>query len=286
MEPSIKVASYLQEQLHYFRTTHTHQYHTIAGIEWKYLIGGQNNEEALLLLPGAPGLGEIAFQHILRFERIYCVISPSYPSGITTVASLVDGIATILEHEHIDVVSVLGGSYSGMIAQCLVRRHPHKVRKLILDHTSPPSRQRVRIHKVYHRIFALLPLAGIQALFRCGNHFFASSQDAQQRFWSQYFDECVIATLTKEDYLSRIRVCIDFYQNYTFKPNDLYSWPGDLLIIEADNDPYVPPKERLLLKLLYPSAQVHTFAKTGHSAWATEFETFFCVIADFLEGKG
>jgi hypothetical protein len=66
-------------------------------------------------------------------------------------------------------------------------------------------------------------------------------------FWNAYFDE-MIDTLEKEDFLSRIQVCIDFDQNYSFARDDLLHWPGRMLIIEADNDSYVPLEEREALR--------------------------------------
>jgi pimeloyl-ACP methyl ester carboxylesterase len=278
---SIK-ANDLDKQLKYFRSMHTYHYHSIAGIAWTYLVGGQHNKDTLLLLPGAPGLGELAFEHILRFENAYHVISLNYPAGVTSMASLVNGIAAILEHEQVDIAFVLGGSYSGLVAQCLVRRYPYKVSKLILDHTSPPSKEILRIHTMYHLLLTWLPLACIRFLLKCGNHLSTSNKGPELRFWGRYFDESVIAILTKEDYLSRIQASLDYHQNYTFEREDLSAWPGDILIIEADNDNYVPPKARAALKNLYPTAQIYTFQHTGHAAWATDTDTFSFVIAHFL----
>lgn len=271
----------LQEQLQAFRRTHTYHHHTIANVAWSYLVSGQRDTETLLLLPGVHGLGEMAFQHITRFEQHYRVISVSYPAAATTVAALVDGIVALLAHEQVEHALVVGGSYSGMIAQSLLRRYPHKVEKLVLDHTSPPNRRRTGVYKRYRALIKLLPLACIRAIFRAGNHLQVGNKP-HQLFWRQYFDHTVLATLTKEDYLNRALVCIDYHQNYSFTRDDIYAWYGDLLIVEADDDVYVPASERETLKALYPLAQVYTFHKTGHAAWASEFETFFSVIADFL----
>lgn len=46
----------------------------------------------------------------------------------------------------------------------LVRRYPHKLSKLILDHTSPPSKERIRIHTIYRLLLVWLPLACIRFL--------------------------------------------------------------------------------------------------------------------------
>jgi len=220
----------------------------------------------------------------MRFEQAYRVLSPSYPSSITTVAGLVDGLADILAAEHIVQVSVVGGSYSGIIAQQFVRRYPGSVKKLILDHAGMPRLDRVRTYEIYSAMLSFLPLAWLRATLKLGKSLSLRSMPTHRVFWSEYFDE-MIATLRKEDYLSRIQACIDFDRNYRFACDDLLHWPGSMLIIEADNDSYVPPEEREALKALYPRAQVHTFHGTSHFAWATESEAFLQAIERFLEER-
>jgi pimeloyl-ACP methyl ester carboxylesterase len=276
-----KEANNLYTELSQFRATHTYRRHNVTGIDWEYLVGGQDTE-TLLLLPGVPGLGELAFQHISRFEQTYRVIAPNYPAGATTVTQMIDGLLELLKAENIDAVHVVGGSYSGMIAQCLVRRHPDKINKLILDHTGPPSRKRIIPYKLSYKLLALLPIAWIRMLLKLINRLFPMEPVTQKTFWRPYFDK-VIATLTKKDYLNRIQVCLDFDQNYSFTRDDLCCWPGAMLIIESDNDTFVSLQEREALKALYPQAQIYTFHSTGHSAWATQFETFFSVMAQFLQ---
>jgi pimeloyl-ACP methyl ester carboxylesterase len=284
----------LSAQLHAFRATHIPKQQYVRdgcdvngedsedGVNWEYFCGG-DAKETLLLLPGVHGRGELAFQHILQFERTYRVISPNYPGCLMTVAQLVSGLVSLLQAEHVDTVYVLGGSYSGMVAQSLVRRYPELVKAVVLDHTSPPGLKQARRHTWYYLLLKLLPLSWLRALLKCGNKYMAPGVDAAGRaFWYAYFDD-LITSLTKADYLSRIQVCIDFYRNYTFSRDDLRSWPGRILIIESDNDSYVPARGRAALKALYPQAQVYTFHETGHAAWANQFATFFSVIAQFLQ---
>ncbi len=275
----------LAAQLQQFRATHV-PHHIRAkdcahGVDWEYFCGG-SAEKTLLLLPGVHGHGELAFQHILQFEQTYRVISPSYPASLTTVAQLVSGLLAILKAENVDIVYVIGGSYSGMVAQCLVRAYPELVKAVVLDHTSPPSLEQARLHKLYFVLLKVLPLTWLRALLKFANQRMAPGVAAQRTFWHAYFD-AIITSLTKADYLSRIQVCINFYQHYTFSREDLRSWPGKILIVESDNDSYVSERERAALKALYPQAQVYTFHATGHTAWASQFAIFFSVMARFLQ---
>ncbi len=273
-------------QLRKFRATHAYKQRDVAGVPWEYILCGQG-KDTLLLLPGAHGLGEVAFQVIMKFEHTYRVISPSYPSNITTLAGLVDGLADILTAEDIHRVFVVGGSFSGMVAQHLVRRYPERVSKLILDHAGIPKPERAKTYAMYHTIFSALPLTLIRTMLNLGKYFYlrhmyARDSSGPWAFWNTYFGE-IIATLTKEDYLNRIHVCIDFDRHSILTSQDLQHWPGSMLIIEADDDAYVPLQEREALKSLYPQARVYTFHGTSHFAWASELEAFLDVIEHFLQ---
>ena len=89
------------DELVRFRATHPLKHTGLQGVEWEYIAAGRGSE-ALLILPGLLGIGEMSFQHIRAFEDDYRVIAPSYPFEITTMEQMTDGIvATILEAEGI-----------------------------------------------------------------------------------------------------------------------------------------------------------------------------------------
>jgi pimeloyl-ACP methyl ester carboxylesterase len=122
------------DELVRFRGAHPLKRAGRQGVEWEYIISGRGSE-ALLILPGLLGFGEMSFQHIQAFEDDYRVIAPSYPFELTTVKQLVAGIVALLDVEGVQRAYVLGGSYGGMVAQCLVRRYPQRVLSLVLSHT-------------------------------------------------------------------------------------------------------------------------------------------------------
>jgi hypothetical protein len=80
----------------------------------------------------------------------------------------------------------------------------------------------------------------------------------EKEFWGAYFHE-MLSNIKKDVLASLNRCMIDFAQNYTFSRDDLANWPGKILILESDNDPFFHPSEKKALKELYPQAQVHTF---------------------------
>src|SRR5215216_7738242 len=130
------IAAERWEELETFRATHALKRVIVAGVSWDYIASGEG-DEALLLLPGGAMVGEAGFTRIPAFEDRYRVIAPDYPY-VSTAALLLDGLAGVLDAEGVRVAHVLGPSYGGLVAQCFVRRHPERVRSLILTNTAVP----------------------------------------------------------------------------------------------------------------------------------------------------
>jgi len=261
-----------KEQLIRFRATHPAKNLTAAGTNWEYLIGGQG-EESLLFLTGFLGQGENGFRLILALEPDYRVVAPSYPS-VTTIVQLVDGIVSILDSENIRQAHVFGGSYGGMVAQCLVRRYPDRVDKLIISFTGAPKPDLGNRIKKVLKVLSFLPTGLIRTLVKLKFRKLLAGQE----FRLAYFNE-MLAAITKEDLVARYKVGADFTLNYAFTPADMKDWPGSILIMQGEDDPLVKAPEQEALKVLYPHAQVHMFHGTGHVA---EPEEQALVVKDFL----
>jgi len=266
-----------KEQLIRFRATHPIKKVTVAGASWEYIASG-HGERTLLILPGLLGFGEMSFQLITAFEDEYQVISPTYPSTVTTMAQLIEGVVGILASENIQQAHALGSSAGGAVAQCLVRQYPNRVGKLILSHTGGPKAERARKNKRFLQVLPWLPMGLLRALLRLVTGKVLSDAPAQRAFWQAYSDE-MIATLTKADLRSRYQVASDFDEHYAFASNDLVGWPGSILILAGDNDPLSTAEE---LIALYAQAEVHTFHGTGHVASIAKPEEYVSVIKDFL----
>jgi len=266
-----------------FRATHPATSTTVEEIEWTYIACG-HGDRVLLILPGLLGIGEMLFEHILAFENAYRVVVPSYPSTVTNVQQLTRGIAGVLNAEHIDRVQVLGGSYGGMMAQCLVRQYPNQVDRLVLSHTGVPRPDRVAKTRSLLAILRLLPMGLLRAMLRLSTRRSLEDAPKQRAFWEAYSNE-MIAQITKADLLSRYRVVIDFDLSCAFAPEDLEGWPGRILILEGDNDPVAEAPAREALRALYPQANVHTFRGSGHVASVAKLEEYDAVIGDFLGSK-
>jgi pimeloyl-ACP methyl ester carboxylesterase len=271
------------EDLREFRASHPPKRTTVSEVVWDYIASG-DGEEAILILPGGAMVGEAGFTRIPAFEDRYRVVAPDY-AQVSDAARLLDGLTGVLDAEGVRAAHVLGPSYGGLVAQCFVRRHPGRVRTLIMANTALPPRRLLWLAKVF---LALLPLAPLGWQRRLRERTLAqafsgvsSVPPEDQAFWRDY-QHRLISRLTKEDLRSMYRLQIDLLESFRFEPGDLAYWPGRVLILESDQD-IVTPEQRAALRRTYPQAQVHTFHGAGHAPWMSHREEYLSVIQQFLD---
>jgi pimeloyl-ACP methyl ester carboxylesterase len=264
----------LQDLLSEFRATWPIRQFTHRGTTWRYRAGGAGTQP-LLWLTGALGVGEFAFAYAHALAPTFRIYMPDYPP-LRTLDAAVDGLTALLDAEQVSAADVVGGSFGGMLAQQLVRRHPERVRALVLSHTSPPqpSWGRAALIRIVTR---LLPERQYRALFRRRLRVAFVEGDP---FWLHYFD-ATVAGLAKSDLASKLLLTSQFLQ-LRYSPTDLEHWAGRVLIVDANDDPLMPAHVRDALRHLYPQAQVHTFSGTGHSAAILHPEAYAEVISKFL----
>jgi pimeloyl-ACP methyl ester carboxylesterase len=277
------IAAERWEELRKFRATHQPKHITVKGVNWDYIASGEGGE-ALLPLPGGAMVGEAGFTRIPAFEDRYRVIAPDYPY-LSTAALLLDGLAGVLDAESVREAHVLGPSYGGLVAQCFVRRHPERVRSLILTNTVVPPRLLLWLARIFLRLLPFVPLGWLQALReRTLARAFSGVTGVppeDQTFWRDY-QHALVSRLSKEDLLGMGRLGIDLVESFRFTPDELASWAGRVLILESDED-IVTPAQRAELRRRYPQARVHTFHGAGHTPWMSHKEEYLSVINEFLD---
>lgn len=281
-----KVPTEQVARLKKFRLTHPYKQLIVSDTKWEYLSGGQG-EQALLLLPGALSVGESTFPLITAFESEYRIIAPSYALSLT-MTGLCDGISHILERETLNQVHVIGGSYGGLVAQNFVRQYPNKALSLVLSHTFILNPKYAKPLWLVGKLFPALPKSVfvpmlklrlnklLLSTLRTANH-------PEVEFWRAYLNEAIASDLLKEVFIHQNRCLLDLAHQPQFTPADLNGWPGKVLIIESDDDPAIPARDRALLRGTYPGAQVHTFRDAGHASSILKREQVVSIIRKFLQ---
>ena len=270
----------LRRSVDEFLAGHPRRAVPVAGTWWECVSGGSGKEVALVL-PGGLGLPELALGQILDLERDYRVLSPAYPPA-ARMDDLVDGIAALLRAEGVSNAHVIGASFGGQVAQCLVRRHPSLVRSLVLSHTGVPTPARARRLRRALRFLDVLPSWAVRWLLRRRlRAVFAgvAGSDPRRRLMDGLLQR------VHKIHVAGLYACgIDFDENHAFAPGDLAGWGGRVLVLGSDDDPIYPAEERRRLESLYPGARVHTFHGTGHISSLLEPEEYRARIGAFLRG--
>lgn len=267
------------EEFQAFRRAFPYKDLTHEGMTWPYLTGGQG-DPPLLLLSGALAIPDISWTTIVNFAARRGVIVPAYPP-VTTMDTLVDGIAAVLRHEGVDRAQVMGGSYGGFVAQVFVRQHPELTRSLVLSHTQPPYPELAARMRRFARLLRWMPMGLVRQLMR---RVFRSMMPE----WSEdtacllaIFDELIRYALDKKDVIGILERTAD-YSVRSFAPQDLSRWPRKVLLVFGEDDPATPPEVRQRLESLYPGCQVHLFEGAGHTTSVTHQEEYLAVIDEFL----
>jgi len=269
-----------RDRLYRFRVDHPLKELSHCQLDWQY-IDTEQGEPVLLLLTGALGTAESGWETIGHFEPRIRVISPAYPP-VSTMAELIDGIVMILEQEQIDQVHVLGGSYGGLVAQVFVRRHPHKVKSLVISHAGIPDMQRgARISKAL-RWLPMLPTRLLRLMFERSMSGLLPEDGPDTRLHIAFFKEIIRHQLTKDGLISSYRRIVDFDSNYEFRADDLREWDGAVLLMMADDDPGTPEPVRSAMRTLYPGARMKMFSGTGHAAALLRSNEYHATIEAFI----
>jgi pimeloyl-ACP methyl ester carboxylesterase len=262
----------LDHELAEFRAAYPARRFVYRGKDWRYYAAGEG-AETVLLLGGALGVAEFAFQQIRLLALHFRVLAPDYPP-VPSLAEVTGGLLALFDTEHISTAHVVGGSFGGLLAQVLVRRAPKRVASLVLSHTGAPDGRRRRSATVA----ALLPAPLLRAALKAK---LGRTLAATDPFWQRYF-EAAVGRLSRADIQSRIRLQAEFSAETGYCPEDLTAWPGRVLVIEAADDPLLPPAAQQRLRALYPSAHVHQFRGTGHAAALLRPEEYASVLIRFF----
>jgi pimeloyl-ACP methyl ester carboxylesterase len=254
----------------------------VHGASWRYHTTGDAGE-TLLLLTGGFGEGTPIPDNFRTFEAEYRMVAPVYPA-LSSIHQLLEGIVAVLDRLEVAEAHVFGASLGGAIGQCLVRRHPARVRSLILANTSGPVRWAGHVVRLCKGLLRPMPGPWLMASMRRKLMKLLSEDRSQQEHVREKLDTAM-AGLSKDGMLALCDYVADYHRRYRFRVGDLDSWPGNVQIIESEDDPMIPRRYRTRLKALYPQARVHTFPHGGHTPAMHHPEEFTELLRGFLRSS-
>ena len=267
------------EELARFRALHPCTLRNVRGVRWEYIACG-HGEDTVLLLPGAMGMAETAFHYVLAFEEQYRVLSLTYPAAVNTLDLLLAGIVELLDAEGSGRTHVIGGSYSGFVAQFLAGRYPDRVTSLLLSNTGVPSATQARYYRWLHRLLWPLPAGVLHGIMHASIRHFLPTDTPEQHFWRAYF-AATIPQFSRPMILNRLRLMIEMQQGVAAAQ----AWRGPVLIVDAGADRMVPAADRAALRALYPQATCVELSDSGHVASLDNTDEYIALYREFLTAR-
>ena len=259
---------------------------TLGGMRWNLIELGSAGR-ALLCLPGSMGgvsASRPALEALARDRRVLAVNYPSFPS----MTAFCDGIVQLLGALGLERVDVMGSSFGGYAAQCLVRRHPDRVGDLVLVHTyvlTPHDAATLRAGiwlapRVPRRLFGTLASLKVRAVLapvrRRNPALYASTWSDVRR---ALHDSLAPMFIQRNN-----QWMLEGIHSFPFTTLDAALSARRVMIVESDNDPVIRAAPRAALRAMYPRASVKTFRGTGHVTALSEPVEFACVVSAFLSG--
>jgi len=268
-----------REVLRDFRATHPYQHLTVNGVEWEFIASGQG-DQAVLILGGGLSVGESSFRNILRLEKKYRVLSPSYPP-VGKMGPIAEGLAAILQEQGFARAHILGHSLGAGVGHAFIRLQPDRVDKLVLNAFGLYTPAHVRSAKLFLKLPVRLLMTYYRRAFK---RLLAQAGDADQRFYAIYTNEVMTRLHTPQTLKGQFKLLMDIFDNAEaygiFRPVER---TDKVLLVFAEDDKGFTAEERQALKDTYPGAQIHSFASGGHLASFNRQAEFDAVVDGFLD---
>lgn len=250
------------------------------GQTWSYLVVGKG-DETVLLLPGGTGEGEMYFEFMEGLSGAYRVVAVSYPPE-KSINGVLDGILAVMDHEDVAAAHLLGSSYGGMVAQCLARRNPGRIRKIVLANSLIPDFEYAANSSRGVELLPLIPGGLLRRILlrKVKDSYLPSIPEGERIFWETFFRELYGRASIKSWAKALSGCCFDMVDKFSFEEEGLKEFP--MLIMESDDDQAIDPGRRERLNHAYPHARVHTFRGAGHMAIASRSGEYIDAVKRFF----
>jgi pimeloyl-ACP methyl ester carboxylesterase len=264
----------LRESLRRFRAAHPQKTVILGDTEWSYLRVGKEGPP-LLFLHGMGGAGDIWWQQIEVLSGQFRILAPTYPP-LAPLDRLADGILQLLDYEQVRTTHVVGSSLGGYLAQYLCATQPERFRKAVFANTFPPNDLIRKENRFRGALLPWLPEWIIMSAFRKNIKDVVYPASGYSELVRAYLLEQGYGLMTKSQFVARYQCVVTDFP----LPEKL---PQTIAIIEAENDPLIPPELRALLRHTYPRAEIYNLGSVGHFPYLNQPEQYVTLLKEFLQ---
>lgn len=207
--------------------------------------------------------------------------SDPMPEG-TTLASMADDVAAVLDHLEIDRITVIGPSMGAIIAQQFAVRHRDRLDRLVL--VTPPARKSRYRRAINEILTDLLTAHPAERVVRHMVHLALSPNFVDKH--PVVVDQMMRGIEVSDgDRATMLRLLMSSYE---FDGIDgLAAMDAPTLIIAGELDLLTPPSQAKILHETLPNSTLRVMAGVGHSPFIENTrETFAAVLAFLADGSG
>ncbi len=270
-----------------FLDTHTLKHAEFKGKSISYYCCGDGEKTVLAFSGGHTGpWGIYNFVQGLEREFRVVVVDFSYCEILDDFSQCVN---QVLDSEGIGRVCLSGQSLTGMFAQSYFRRNMDRVEAMVLTNTLAPKRERnkkgaLAMMRLFPS-FLLNPLLK-KKLSRLGKIEGEISPEAEERlrFRMALLLHDMDCVGSKKTLLSIMKMLYEFNTEDEPLPEAFKQWPGRVLIVTAEDEPYHEDADSLMK--LYPHPELYSFpAGWKHSAPLVHMQKFHSLLQNFFHHK-
>lgn len=258
-----------------FRESFPPRYLEVNRTRWEYIVVGEGGQ-TLLFLHGLTGSYDIWWQQIQDLEDRYRIVAVTYPAE-DSLEALAEGILAILDREGVSVVTVIGTSLGGYVAQFLVANYPERIEKAVFSNTFPPNEILKRQYGLLGGLIPYTPEWLIMLVLRANVSLSLYPAGRNSELLRAFLIEQTYGRMSKAQILARYRCVVE-----PFEPPNLAKEGIPVLIIESDNDPLLTSKLRRQMREVYPTAMVRTLPSAGHFPYLSSAKEYTGVLSQFL----
>ena len=193
----------------------------------------------------------------------------------------VESLVTLLDELGLGQVNVVGNSFGGAIALALARRHPQRVRRMVLMGSAGLSFPITRgLEEVWGYEPSLQAMRKLMEVF-AHDHRLINDDLVRMRYEASIRDDV-------QERFSRLfpaprQQGVD---GLALSEQDVRALAHETLLIHGRDDQVIPLEVSERLLRLLPRAQLHVFGECGHWVQIEKAQAFVRLLADFLaEGR-
>jgi pimeloyl-ACP methyl ester carboxylesterase len=228
-----------------------------AAYDMRLRISG-DGPEAVILVPGMDGTGELFYAQVPKLARRYRVATYALRDDAPSMDVLVDDLRTVVEtvapHDHRAIV--IGESFGGAVTLSFAASRPHWLTAAVVLNSFPWFRPQVRLRLAIGAL-EFIPWGAMTLVRRATAHRMHSPH-TQPADLAEFLRRT--AAIRREGYINRLRIL------RTYDARDrLAVIPVPMLFLAADCDRLVPAVEQArLMASRVPGAALRILEGHGH----------------------